>query len=158
MSATVRVSGYAGKVTRQMRITAPTVGTVVLPWWPDDISLDGLAGIYETQDRPGRAPLLLRSADPLPELRVGCIVSTKNMGAPGNVSKTLIALRRMAVVKKPVTVKLASRSGRYRFTELGITELEWDRNGQPSSAEVSMTFTRESDAAIPVGPIRKPKR
>ena len=159
MSATIRVPGYASEVTRQVRISAPVIGEVVLPWWPDEISSASLAGIYETQDRPGRTPLLLRSGDPLPELRVGCIVATNNPEQPGNVAQVLTALRRMATAKKPVTVKLASRSATYRITDLGITELDWDTSGEPSSAEVSLTMTSASDAAVPVGPIKKkPKR
>ena len=159
MTTTVRVPGYQSEVTRQVRISAPVIGEVVLPWWPDEISSGSLAGIYETQDRPGRTPLLLRSGDPLPELRVGCIVATNNPEQPGNVGQVLTALRRMATAKKPVTVKLASRSATYRITDLGITELDWDTSGEPSSAEVSLTMTSASDAAVPVGPIKKkPKR
>jgi hypothetical protein len=158
VTTTVRVPGYTSEVKRQVRLSAPTVGQVVLPWWPDEIAGGNLAGIYETQDRPGRTPLLMRSGDPLPELRVGCIVATNNPEQPGNVGPVLAALRRMAVVKKPVTVKLASRSGRYRITDLGITELDWDTNGEPSQAEVSLTMTAASDAVVPVGPIRRRPR
>jgi hypothetical protein len=155
VSATIRVPGYQSEVTRQVRISAPAVGEVVLPWWPDEIGASNLAGIYETQDRPGRTPLLLRSGDPLPELRIGCIVTTVNTGQAGNVASVLTALRALATAKKPVSVKLASRSAAYRITDLGITELDWDTDGQPSSAEVSITMTSASDAAVPVGPIKK---
>jgi hypothetical protein len=159
VSATIRVPGYQSEVTRQVRLSAPTVGEVVLPWWPDEIAGGNLAGIYETQERPGRKPLLLRSGDPLGELRIGCIVATSNPEQPGNVGQVLGGLRRMAVVKKPVTVKLASRAGRYRITDLGITELDWDLTGQPCQAEVSITMTAASDAVVPVGPIKgKPRR
>ena len=159
MTTTVRVPGYASEVTRQVRISAPVIGEVVLPWWPDEIAGSNLAGIYETQDRPGRTPLLMRSGDPLGELRIGCIVATNNPEQPGNVAQVLGALRRMALARKPVTVKLASRSARYRITDLGITELDWDTTGEPSQAEVSITMTAASDAVVPVGPIkRKPRR
>jgi hypothetical protein len=159
LTTTVRVPGYASEVTRQVRISAPVIGEVVLPWWPDEIAGSNLAGIYETQDRPGRTPLLMRSGDPLGELRIGCIVATNNPEQPGNVAQVLGALRRMALARKPVTVKLASRSARYRITDLGITELDWDGTGEPSQAEVSITMTAASDAVVPVGPIkRKPRR
>lgn len=159
MSATYTVPGYQSEVTRQVRISTPVLGTVVLPWWPDEITSGNLAGVYEEQSRPGRTPLLLRSGDPLPELRIGCIVSTTSADAAGNVGQVVAGLRRLALAKKPVDVKLASRSGQYRITDLGITELDWDSNGQPSSAEVSLTLLSASDAAVPVGPIKKkPKR
>jgi hypothetical protein len=159
MSATISVPGYQSEITRQVRISTPVLGTVVLPWWPDEIASGNLAGVYEEQARPGRAPLLLRSGDPLPELRIGCIVSTTSADAAGNVGQVVAGLRRLALAKKPVDVKLASRSGQYRITDLGITELDWDSNGEPSSAEVSLTLLSASDAAVPVGPIKKkPKR
>lgn len=159
MSTTVRVEGYASDVNRQVRLQAPAVGTVVLPWWPDEVAEANLAGVYEEQLRPGRTPLLLRSGDPLPEVRIGCIISTTSADAPGNVENVLAALRKMATAKKPVTMKLASRSARYRVTDLGITELDWDTQGRASSAEVSLTLLSASDAAVPVGPIKKkPKR
>ena len=159
MSTTYRVPGYASEVTRQVQLVARVLGTVVLPWWPDEIADSNLAGIHETQDRPGRTPLLLRSGNPLPELRIGCVVSTSNTGQDGNVAELLAGLRRLALAKNPLTVKLASRSAPYRITDLGITELDWDSDGQPSSAEVSITLTSASDAVVPVGPIkRKPRR
>jgi hypothetical protein len=159
VSATIRVPGYSSRTKQQLRLSAPAVGTVVLPWWPDEVAASNLAGVYEEQPRPGRRPLLLRSGDPLPEMRIGCIVSTSNADRRGNVAKVLSGLRRLAVVKTPVTVKLATRSGRYRIVDLAITELEWDSKGQPSNAEVSLTLTTGSDAAVPVGPIKKkPKR
>lgn len=159
MTATITVPGYQSEVTRQVRISAPAIGTVVLPWWPDEIAGANLAGIYEEQGRPGRTPLLLRSGDPLPELRIGCIVSTTSADQPGNVGQVIAGLRRLALAKKPVDVKLASRSASYRITDLGITELDWDTNGEPSMAEVSLTLLSASDAAVPVGPIKKkPKR
>lgn len=159
MSATISVPGYQSEITRQVRISAPAIGTVVLPWWPDEIAAGNLAGVYEEQPRPGRSPLLLRSGDPLPELRIGCIVSTTTADAAGNVGQVVAGLRRLALAKKPVDVKLASRSASYRITDLGITELDWDSNGEPSSAEVSLTLLSASGAAVPVGPIKKkPKR
>lgn len=159
MSVTVRVEGYASDITRQVRISAPTIGEVVLPWWPDEVSASNLAGIYDEQARPGRTPLLLRSGDPLPEVRIGCIVSTQSADKRGSVTNVLDGLRRLALASKPVDLKVASRAGEYRITDLGITELEWDVDGQPSSAEVSLTLVSASDAAVPVGPIpKKPKR
>ncbi len=161
MAATIRVPGYTATATRQARLYAQGVGTVVLPWWPDEIAHAAIAPLYETQDRPGRAPLLLRSGDSLAEVRIGCLISTTTaeINGVGNVSAVLNGLRAAAQSKKPVNLRLASRKSQYRVTDLGITELDWDDKGQPISAEVSMTLTSASDAAVPVGPIKKkPKR
>lgn len=154
----IRVPGYASDIKRQVRLAAPNVGTVVLPWWPDEIATSNLASVYETQERPGRAPLLLRSGDSLPEVRIGCIVATNISPSQRNVGNVLNGLRRLSRARKPVTLRLASRSDRYRITDLGITELEWDDKGRPVSAEVSITLVVASNAAVPVGPIRRKPR
>lgn len=159
MSVVVQLPGYATPVTKQARLTAPGVGTVVLPWWPDEVAHSALAPVYQSQDRPGRAPLLLRSGDSLPEVRLGCVVSTANLAAEPHVGTVLEMLQLIAIAKRPVTLQLASRSSPYRVTDLGITELDWNGEGQPTSAEVSVTLTSASDAVVPVGPIPgKPKR
>jgi hypothetical protein len=160
MTVTIRVPGYSTPEERQVRLSAPSVGTVVLPWWPDEISSSNLASVYEEQARPGRTPLLLRSGEPLHEVRIGCIVSVTNSEwADENVANVLDGLATLATVEAPIALKLASRSSQYRISDLGITELDWDETGAPTSAEVSLTLISASDAAVPVGPIkRKPSR
>lgn len=156
MTATIRVPGYATPEARQVRLSAPSVGTVVLPWWPEDVATTNLAAIYEEQARPGRTPLLLRSGDSLHEVRIGCIVSVTNPEwSDDNVAQVLDGLVTLAEVVTPVALKLATRSGQYRITDLGITELDWDETGAPVSAEVSLTLVSASDAAVPVGPIKR---
>lgn len=159
MTTTIRVPGYKTPESQQVTISAPSVGTVVLPWWPDEIATSNIAGVYETQDRPGRAPLLMRSGDALYEVRIGCIVTVSDVETSDHtVAQVLDALATMATINAPVTVKIASRSGRYRITDLGITELDWDKAGSVLSAEVSLTLTTSSDAVIPVGPIKRKPR
>jgi hypothetical protein len=159
VTVTVRLPGYRTPESQQVTISAPSVGTVVLPWWPDEIATSNIAGVYETQERPGRSPLLLRSGDSLYEMRVGCIVTVADVETSDHtVAQVLDALATMATIDSPVTVKLANRSGRYRVTDLGITELDWDKAGSVLSAEVSMTLVVASEAVIPVGPIKKKPR
>lgn len=159
MTATIRVPGYATPETLQVRLSAPSVGTVVLPWWPDDVATSNIAGVYETQERPGRTPLLLRAADSLYEVRIGCVVSISNPEvSDDNVATILDGLSTLATIESPVAVKMASRSGQYRITDLGITELDWDETGSPTSAEVSLTLVTASDAVVPVGPIKRKPR
>ena len=159
MSLTVRLPGYKTPESQQVTISAPSVGTVVLPWWPDEIASSNIAGVYETQERPGRAPLLLRSADSLYEVRIGCIVTVADVETANHtVAQVLDALATMATIDAAVTVKLANRSARYRITDLGITELDWDRAGSVLSAEVSLTLIVASEAVIPIGPIKSKPR
>jgi|LakMenE18May11ns_1017448.scaffolds.fasta_scaffold9450342_2 hypothetical protein len=150
--------------TRQIKLTTDRIGTVVLPWWPDEIAWSGMAATYAEQERPGRRPLLLRQGVGLEELRIGTVVRpadlvTSSKGEMGvAVSQVLDTLREMSRAVAPCTASIAGRSATYRITDLGITELEWDGGGQPIVAEVSLTLVQASDAAIPVGPIKRPRR
>ena len=144
---------------RQVKLTAPRIGTVTLPWWPDEIAWSGMASTYDEQERPGRRPLLLRQGVGLEELRIGTVVRTRDIEGVGgieatSISDTLTKLRAMSRAVKPVTVSLAGRSAAYRITDLGITELEWNTDGYPLVAEISLTLLEASEAAVPVGPIR----
>lgn len=169
-TATVRAAGALDQ--RQIKLTADRIGTVVLPWWPDEIAWSGMAATYEEQARPGRLPLLLRSGAGLQELRIGTVVRPRDLGGERAVSSDgaasarsgeslspaissiLDTLRLMSRAVKPVTVSIAGRSGSYRITDLGITELEWSTEGSPLVAEISLTLLQASEAAVPVGPIR----
>lgn len=143
---------------RKMRLYVRGIGTVVLPYYPEDIQFSGLSANYEEQRRPGRQPLLIRTGLSLREMRVGVVVSRQNLEAraEGNVQPILKTLGVMSRSKQPVEVKLAGRKSRWRMTDLGITELDWSRKGLAILAEVSMTFVELSDATVPVGPIKNP--
>lgn len=155
---------------RQVRLTSPQLGTVVLPWWPDEIAWGNMANTYDEQERPGRTPLLLRSGAGLEELRVGTVVRPRDLEGSGDVgtsggtdisptiSTMLDTLRAMSRARQPITVAIAGRSALYRITDLGLTELEWSATGHPLVAEVSLTLKAASEAAVPVGPIKRPKR
>lgn len=149
------IRGKKSAAKKAVRIQARGVGTVRLPWWPDEIRQDRLAPVWEPQERPGRTPVLLRRGLNLPEIRVGGVVSTRDASRPGDVGALLAKLTRAAGVRAPVTLRIATRSGRYRITDMSFTELDWAANGQPREAEVSIVFARASDASIPVGPVRK---
>lgn len=155
---------------RQVRLTSGQLGTVVLPWWPEEITWGGMAATYDEQERPGRKPLLLRTGAGLEELRIGTIVRPRDLEGSGDVgtsggtdvsptiSTMLYTLRAMSRAQQPITVAIAGRSALYRITDLGITELEWSSSGSPLVAELSLTLKAASEAAIPVGPIKRPGR
>lgn len=144
---------------RQIKLTTDRIGTVVLPWWPDEIAWAGMTATYAEQERPGRRPLLLRQGVGLEELRIGTVVRPADVEGTGStgvpVSRILDTLRQMSRAVAPCTASLAGRSASYRITDLGITELEWGADGHPIVAEVSMTLLQTSDAAVPVGPIKR---
>lgn len=147
---------------RQIKLTTDRIGSIVLPWWPDEIAWANMTATYAEQERPGRAPLLLRQGVGLEELRIGTVIRPADVEGAGStgvaVSQILDTLRLMSRAVAPCTASIAGRSGSYRITDLGIVELEWGADGHPIVAEVSMTLVRASDAAVPVGPIKRPRR
>ncbi len=153
--ATVRVVGTLADGPRRAVLACEGVGTLNLPWWPSDFEVSGLAPAYTQQTRPGRAPLLLRETDTLPEIRMSFTLGT----AP-EVSADVEAslLSRMAKAKQPVTLTLAARGrGKFRITELTFVEVDWTSLGSTSVYDVDMTLTRVSDAVIPIGPVKGKK-
>jgi phage protein U len=140
---------------RQARLICGVV-SATLPWWPDEISWNALAQEWSEQKRPGRAPMLVKEAQTLPELAIGFIASDR----PSGTADTLLtALRSMAASATPVQLMLASRElGRWRVTDLAYTELEHAVSGVPIRAEVSLTLKRAMDASAPIGPLPQPTK
>lgn len=162
--ANVRVAVVAPVRTTPSRQAVLICGSlrVVLPWWPEDISWSSAAPTWSEQQRPGRAPLLLKEAEQLPEIAIGFILAnraTTYANDGGSVLPMMETLGQMAKSDTPVQLMLAAReSGRYRITDLSVTELEHDTAGQPTKAEVSMTIKRAQDAAAPIGPVSSKKK
>lgn len=138
--------------------------TVTLPWWPDEISWASLAQSWSEQQRPGRAPLLLKDAQTMPEISLGFMLSNRDtnfVGDGGSILQTMKDLDSMAKSDLPVQLMLAARdAGRFRITDLSITELDHNSTGEPLTAEVSMTIKRSTSVAAPIGPVppRKKKK
>lgn len=160
-AATVSPKASPSLERRQVRLTSSRLGTVVLPWWPDEIAWGSMAATYEEQERPGRLPLLLRSGVGLEELRIGTVVRPRDLEGSGTgaatsptVASILDTLRGMSRAIMPITVSIAGRSSSYRMTDLGITEIEWDSAGNPLAAEISITLKAASEAVVPVGPVK----
>ena len=138
--------------------------TVVLPWWPDEITHAQLADAWVEQPRPGRDPLLLRESTTLAELNIGFILANRSrvfVDDAADIDATLTALRTIASGISPVQLMLASRdTGRWRVTSFDITELDHTPLGLPLKADVTLTLKRAQDASAPVGPVpaRKPTK
>lgn len=138
--------------------------TVVLPWWPDDITHAQLASQWIEQPRPGRDPLLLRESTVLEELSIGFVLVNRSrlyVEDAGDVDATLAALRIVAVGVAPVQLLLASRdTGRWRVINFDVTELDHSPLGLPLKVDVNIILKRAQDASAPIGPVpaRKPTK
>lgn len=157
--ASVRVQGQVASGPRHAELSCKGVGTLKLPWWPSDIENSGLGPLYTEQNRPGRAPLLLRDSRALPVIRVAF---TLGKAPEDSVESDIALLRKMANgTRVPVTLTLAGVSRKdYRITDLSIAERDWTSTGAVSVADVDMTLTKVSDGAAPIGPVKgkKPKK
>lgn len=159
-TVSVIVSGWARPVpdTDLVRLICPSIGTLVLPWWPEEIENSGWAAGWAETERPGRAPILTRSSDPLPSLR---IPFTLRASSPDQSMRTAVDLVRSLAAAKPVVQLMLGQSdrGQWRIVEAAASETDWAANGEPSVVDVILQLRAASNAADPVGPIRKkPKR
>lgn len=136
------------------RLTASGLPTLVLPWWPSEVEDSGLAADWAETARPGRSPLLTRASDPLPSMRLAFTLRTSTVEE--SVQDLVDLVKQYAAAKPVVQVTLGlSDRGHWRITEAGVVQQDWAASGEPSVAEVTMTLRAASDAAIPVGPIKK---
>lgn len=151
------IAKIPGKVVsggQQARLTAAGLPVLVLPWWPSEIEDSGWAPTYAETERPGRAPLLTRSNDPLPSLRIAFTLRTSSV--EDSIQDLLDTVQLYAAAKPVVQFMLGqSDRGYWRITDAGANQRDWAANGEPSVADVVITLRSASDASIPVGPVKK---
>lgn len=135
-----------------------------LPWWPSTITASGEPPKWNEIERPGRKPLLIRQAEGLAERRVSMVIATRSADGRNATSvenscqATLNTIAKIASHLQPASLILGARNtGRWRITDMSVTELEWTSTGDVSRAEVSLTLKAASDAEVPIGPIKKRK-
>ena len=138
----------------QARFTAARLPVLVLPWWPSEVEDSGWAPAYAETERPGKAPPLTRSNDPLPSLRVAFTLRT---GSVTESIQDILDTVQLYAAAKPVVQFMLGQSdrGHWRITDAGASHVDWSANGEPSVADVVITMRQASDASIPVGPIKK---
>lgn len=148
-----KVSDYGEPGGRSAALVHPNIGTVTLPWWPDDIENTDLARTYAEFSRPGLPPLLTPEARPLDTYNLSFALMPQDY-SEGNVVEVVDGLKRMADATKPVSLVLARSSrGLFHITGLSITERDHTARGNPRWADVSMTLKRASDYTVKVGPV-----
>lgn len=134
------------------RLVSATLGTLVLPWWPDAITRTPARRQWADTERPGRAPLLLPTGLSLAEYQLSYLVRSSDLRA--SVAEHVALLERMADSKEPVALLLQDTDrGLFHLTELSIAEVAHAANGDPSSVDVSATLRAASQATVSVGPV-----
>lgn len=120
---------------------------------PKQVTHAALAPAYTTAERAGRTALLLRNDDPLPTMQFDIFLSHGN-DKTFSIEWVLLRLKDLAMAKERVKVRLGQlESGWWRITTLEITSVERKfGTNEIVQANISLTFTRASDARINVGP------
>jgi hypothetical protein len=156
--ATVVLSGRAAREGQMARLLSSGMPPLVLPWWPDEIEYSGWAANWAETERPGRAPILSRSSDPLPSVRIAFTLNSGDVLE--SVGKQLAAIRALAAAKPVVQLMLGeSDRGTWRVAEAGANETDWAPDGQACAVDVVISLRSASDASVAVGPVgKKPKR
>lgn len=136
--------------------------TLMLPWWPEDVSWTLPAWEVSTMERPGRAPLDALKGLSAEAVTVGFVLRNRDFfdrperRAPGeasSVGEMLETLGRIAVAPFPSQLLLGDfDTGLWRLEAPSVEVSQWGAGDLPSVADVSLTLRRASDAAIRVGP------
>lgn len=157
-SASGNIPGQLMTGSSQARLICAGMSPVKLPWWPDELEWSGWAPEYAETARPGRSPLLSRSNDPLPSLRIA--FQLRESSIDRSMEHLMNQVRELAAAKPVVQLMLGSTDrGVWRITDAGAVETDWAPNGEPSVVDVTMNLRSASDASVPIGPIKtKPKR
>ena len=144
--------GGRAPVQPPFRLTGDGGLVVVLPFAPMPTELSGLAGTWTQLPRPGRLPLLLRSAHTLPELKFTLMVADPLVDV--SVEPLLSVLKAAAVSGQRFTVCYGPQeNGLWHITALSINAVA----RQPvtnliTQATAAMTLTAVSDVTN-VGPL-----
>ena len=112
-------------------MTVPGVATIVLPMAPESVKLTGQASEFASLDRPGRRPLLYKTAQPLQALSFECSLRAENdpMGQKV-IEQTLI---------NPIRNIVRNGSNVFFFANLGLTEYADGNGWRCESATITPT-------------------
>lgn len=150
----IQAIDYARKGRKKMVIRAETGKALfTVPYAPLSVTHDSLAPTYATSERPGRVPLLERSGEPLPTMSFTLFLGSKNLQQ--DIDAQLKFFENMSKYQNRlgITGYGTMEAGLWRITSLSISVLQRTVSNHVSRANVDVTFTRASDAAVRVGPV-----
>ncbi len=130
--------------------------TLIMPWWPTEITRSLSVRTVADLDRPDALPLSVPSGLTPDDYSVGYLLRQDDWRE--SVASHIADLERIAASKKPVQLLLADQSeGLFRVDAATVTALEFAKSGQVSVADVSLTLKRASDAVVNVGLVKRIK-
>lgn len=126
---------------------------LVVPYAPREVDMDGIGEQWETADRAGRRPLLVRSGSKLPRMRWTMFVAHRDHQR--SIELILATLKRLAESGQRVRVIY----GPMETTWWRLTDVAWRTlmrqhgTNRVTRAEVDVEFQRVSDAKANTGPL-----
>lgn len=133
--------------------------TLELPYGPRGTTLGGWADPWDSIDRPGRKPLVVRNGDGLDTLALEVYLAHGDHQQP--IEGYLATLRRIAESGDRITCLNLSplERGPWRLTEVTVTgELRQHGTNALTRATVSLSFLEASDANPKLGPVSGGKK
>lgn len=154
-SVTLLIKGTAEQDARKagdraLRMFTREAGLLRLPFVPEAISTSDAADVWETIDRPGRKPILIRSGKNLEKLSFAARLYSGGRSIAGMQKQ----LRQLAASQDPIVVTFADDDrGVFRITGLAFTDTDETSGGKPTESVADIELTEDSDAAPVVGPV-----
>ena len=144
-------------------VCVPLKITVVLEWWPTDVSRTLSSRNVSELERPDKRALMVPTSLTSDDYSIGYTMRTTNHRRANHdgidVSQHLRDLETLSKSKYPVQLIFGDNTeGLFRIESPAITVLEWDENtDRPSVVDVQLTLRRASDAEVNVGLIKRVK-
>ncbi len=150
-------------------VCVPLKITVVLEWWPTDVTRTLSSRNVSELERPDKRALMVPTSLTSDDYSIGYTMRTDDFrrsawtGATPRAHGTGVGehindLEAIAKSKHPVQLLLGRNvEGLFRIESPSITILEWTKDGRPSVVDVSLTLRRASDAEVNVGLIKRVK-
>lgn len=123
------------------------------PYSPQAVNHAGLAPSFADAERDGRAPLLLRAADPRPTQTFSLFLAFPDRTR--SVEGGLRILREMAFRQSRIRVGYgpSESAGLWRITDLSFDSEDRNAKGEITRATVTISLTRAVDAVTNRGPL-----
>lgn len=136
-------------------------GTLILPFWPSDISRDMAVRTYSELERANLKPLTVPSGLTNRSMSIGYTARQPRSDSYGTalyvpIDDHLDLLRKIAKSSEPASLFLAKDDrGKWHLESVQVTEIEWAPNGHPSVVDIALSLREATDVTINVGLIKR---